>query len=297
MIRSMTGFGEAEREVAAGLLRVSIKTVNHRFLNVSVRTPPGFDRLEHEIPGWIRPFLLRGHATVGVTLERGDEAQEDDLPQVDMERAARYATLLRSMQEELGLDGPVDVATVVRFPDVMRAPERRQRGPEVTAEELQEVVEAAARATVSLRETEGGRLGEDLEGRLAALARNLDVVEERAPRRLTAERDRLRVQVRELAQSEDVDEERLAREIAYLAERWDINEEIVRFRSHIALFRETLSGLGSEAVGKRLSFVVQEMHREANTIGSKANDAEITHASVAMKEEIERLREQVENVE
>jgi len=122
-------------------------------------------------------------------------------------------------------------------------------------------------------------------------------VEARAPARLTAERDRLREQIRELADSEDVDEERLAREIAYLAERWDINEEIVRFRSHLDLFRDTLASDVDEAVGKRLSFVVQEMHREANTIGSKANDAAITRASVAMKEEIEKLREQVENVE
>ena len=159
------------------------------------------------------------------------------------------------------------------------------------------MVEAAARAVVALRETEGARLHEDLSGRLDALAALLDRVEARAPERLTAERDRLRAQIKELAEAEDVDEDRLAREIAYLAEKWDINEELVRFRSHIALFRETLDGDATEAVGKRLSFVVQEMHREANTIGSKANDAEITHASVGMKEEIERLREQVENVE
>jgi len=296
MIRSMTGFGEAEREVPAGLLRVSIKTVNHRFLNISVRTPAGFDRLEHEIPGWIRAHLQRGHATVSVTLERGGDTEDDELPQVDMARAGRYARMLRAMHEELGLDGPLDVATLLRLPEVLRAPER-QRGPEVEAGELEAVVQDAARAVVSLRETEGARLMEDLEGRLAALSRELDRVAERAPARLVAERDRLRAQIRELAQSEDVDEDRLAREVAYLAEKWDINEELVRFRSHIALFRETLAGDPSEPAGKRLSFVVQEMHREANTIGSKANDAEITHASVAMKEEIERLREQVENVE
>jgi uncharacterized protein (TIGR00255 family) len=123
----------------------------------------------------------------------------------------------------------------------------------------------------------------------------LDRVEARAPQRLDAERERLRARVTELAAGADVDEDRLAREIAYLAEKWDINEELVRFRSHIALFRETFDA--DEPVGKRLSFIVQEMHREANTIGSKANDADIGHAAVAMKEEIERLREQVENVE
>ncbi|MDT8342583.1 MAG: DUF1732 domain-containing protein, partial [Longimicrobiales bacterium] len=137
----------------------------------------------------------------------------------------------------------------------------------------------------------------DLEGRLDALSALLDGVGERAPGRLAAERDRLRLQIRELTDGDEVDEDRLAREIAYLAEKWDVNEELVRFRSHIELFRETLSGNGAEGVGKRLAFVVQEMHREANTLGAKANDAGITHATVAMKEEIERLREQVENVE
>ncbi|UCC26377.1 MAG: YicC family protein [Gemmatimonadales bacterium] len=297
MIRSMTGFGEAEREVSGGLLRVSIKTVNHRFLNTSVRTPPGFDRLEHEIPGWIRPFLLRGHASVSVSLERTDASEDENLPDVDMARAGAYTRLLRTMQEELGLDGPVDVGTVARFPEVLTAPERRAQGPSVEAAELKAVVEDAAQAVLALRETEGARLEEDLTGRLDELTRLLDVVEARAPERLVAERDRLRAHIRDLVDSEEVDEERLMREVAYVAEKWDINEEIVRFRSHVALFRETLDTEAMEAVGKRLSFIVQEMHREANTIGAKANDSEISHASVGMKEEIERLREQVENVE
>ena len=125
----------------------------------------------------------------------------------------------------------------------------------------------------------------------------LDKIEERAPQRLISERDRLREAVKELAEQTEVDEDRLAREIAYLAEKWDINEELVRFRSHIELFREALTGDASEPVGKRLGFLIQEMHREANTIGSKANDAEISQASVALKQEVERVREQVENVE
>jgi uncharacterized protein (TIGR00255 family) len=125
----------------------------------------------------------------------------------------------------------------------------------------------------------------------------LAAVRERAPERLVAERDRLRAAVRELAGGVAVDEARLAQEIAYLAERWDVNEELVRFASHVSLFRELLAADAAEPVGKRLSFLVQEIHREANTIGSKANDALIAHRVVAIKEEIERLREQVENVE
>lgn len=297
MIRSMTGFGEAERGVEGGRLRVEIKTVNHRFLNVSVRTPPGFDRVEHEIQQWIRPFLARGHATVAVILERDEAAARDDeLPVIDLARAERYRDLLRSLRGELGLGGEVDLAAVTRFSDIFRAPDGRTRTHAVDTSVLQPVVEDAARAVVVMREAEGARLREDMEGRLAALARERDRVAERAPERLTAERDRLRAQIAELMGQDDIDQERLAREVAYLAERWDINEELVRLRAHLDAFAEAL-GTGTEPVGKRLSFLVQEMHREANTIGSKANDTVIGHASVAMKEEIERLREQVENVE
>ena len=297
MIRSMTGFGEAERAVPAGRLRVSIKTVNHRFLNTSVRTPPGFDRFEHEIQGWLRPFLARGHVSVSVVMDRSEEAAGVLLPEVDHVRAARYVALLRELQERHGLHGDLDAVAVARMPDVIRTPDPRDTGPEVDQESLRATLEEAALAVRGLREAEGARLQADLEERLQVLGGEVDRVEQRAPVRLAAERDRLRAQIRELVENEDVDEERLAREIAYLAEKWDLNEEVVRFRSHLALFRETLASGDDEAVGKRLSFVVQELHREANTIGSKANDAEITRASVAMKEEIEKLREQVENVE
>ncbi len=168
---------------------------------------------------------------------------------------------------------------------------------EVEETVLRELTEEAARAAVAMREIEGRRLEADLRERLAAVRRELSVIEERAPRRLLAERDRLREAIRELMEQEEVDEDRLARELAYLAERWDINEELVRFRSHLDLFEEALAGDGATPVGKRLGFIVQEMHREANTIASKANDLEIAHASVTVREEIERLREQLENVE
>jgi uncharacterized protein (TIGR00255 family) len=148
-----------------------------------------------------------------------------------------------------------------------------------------------------MREAEGQRLRDDMEGRLASLEQQLTRVIARAPERLVRERDRLRAAIRELTEQAELDEDRLAREVAYMAERWDLNEEIVRFRSHLDAFREGLAQDGAEAVGKRLSFLVQEMHREVNTMAAKANDAEITRATVIMKEEIERLREQIENVE
>ncbi len=293
MVRSMTGFGEAERPLDGGILRVQIKTVNHRFLNTSIRTPSGFDRMEHEIQNWVRPFLTRGHASISITFDRAQDGQ-GGLPQVDLVRAGGYARILRELRDELGLSGDVDVQSLLRFSDIFQAPESAER-PTIDPEVAREVVCDAARRVVELRELEGRRLSDDMRGRLAALRRLVDQVAARAPERLNAERDRLRHHVSELTSGDDVDEDRLAREVVYLAEKWDINEELVRLASHLDLFTETLEA--DEPVGKRLAFVVQELHREANTIGSKANDPEISHAVVAMKEEVERLREQVENVE
>lgn len=296
MIRSMTGWGEAVRTVDAGCLRVEIKTVNHRFLNTHFRTPPGFDGLEHQMQAWIRPLLFRGHVSLTVTLERDPGSGDEALPSLDLARAARYKALLTRMATELELAGTVGLEQVARFSEIFRAPEPDRR-IDVDPDVLRAAVEEATRAVVGMREAEGGRLAQDLRARAATLGRELDRIRRRAPERLDQERIRLRAIIRDLVESDDIDEERLTRELAYLAEKWDIAEELVRFRSHLEMFVDTLAGAADEGVGKRLGFIVQEMHREANTIGAKANDTEISHAVVGIKEEIERLREQVENVE
>ena len=297
MIRSMTGFGEAEEVTAAGVVRVEIKTVNHRFLNVNMRTPTGFDRFESDIQSWLRPFLSRGHVTCTLSIDRETAEANDTLPELDLERAKRYGELLETLRRELELEAPVDVSHVSRFGEIFRAPERGNASVLVEGEVIHRVTEAAATEVVLLREAEGARLHRDLEEHLQAIEEALVRVEANAPERLVAERDRLRTAVAELIETHSVDEDRLAREIAYLAEKWDINEEIVRFRSHVELFNEALQTEAGEPVGKRLGFLVQEMNREANTIGSKANDAEIAQTAVSLKEEVERLREQLENVE
>ena len=295
MIRSMTGYGEAERESPAGRLRLEVKTVNHRYFNTSIKTPHGFDKFERDITEALKRHLSRGHISASMTLDRASSADES-APKVDIERAKQIQAALEHMSAELGVPGEVDLSLMARFSEVFRAPEQ-DRTAGVESEVVQQLAEAAALSVQSFREAEGERLAADLEGRMAAMSDALDKIEERAPQRLISERDRLREAVKELAEQTEVDEDRLAREIAYLAEKWDINEELVRFRSHIELFREALTGDASEPVGKRLGFLIQEMHREGNTIGSKANDAEISQASVALKEEVERVREQVENVE
>jgi uncharacterized protein (TIGR00255 family) len=297
MIRSMTGFGAAERGTPAGRLQVELRTVNHRYLNVNARMPSALLRLEPELREWLRTWFSRGHVNCTIRLEPdGETGLLGDL-RVDEQRVGAYLAAFREIGERFGVPGTPDLALLSRFNDLfVRGGNDGEEIP-VAPEELRAAIDEAARQTIAMRDEEGRRLGVDLEERLGTIERALDVVADRAPERLVAERDRLRAAVQELAGGVAVDEMRLAQEIAYLAERLDVNEELVRFRSHIQLFRELMAAPPAEAVGKRLGFLVQEMHREANTIGSKANDAVISHRVIAIKEEVERLREQVENVE
>jgi len=295
MIRSMTGYGEAECESPSGRLRLEIKTVNHRFFNASIKTPSGFDKFEGTISASLKKHLFRGHVNVFLSIDRS-VAELPPRIEPDLARARAIHSALDLVRNELGLPGAADLEMVARHGNLFRASEG-DRTAEVDAELIANLSDSAATAARVLREAEGERLEADLSERLDAIIESLSIVEVRAPKRLTEYRERLQQAVIELSEQVQVEDERLAREVAYLAERWDINEELVRFRSHVELFRETLTGDGSEPVGKRLGFLTQEMNREANTIGSKANDIEVSRASVALKEEIERIREQVENVE
>jgi uncharacterized protein (TIGR00255 family) len=295
MIRSMTGYGDAERETDEGLVRIEVRTVNHRFFNTSVKTPQGLDRFERPVVEGLKRHLTRGHVSASLAIGRGSGSAAREV-QVDFQRAEALKDALEGLREHLAVPGVVDLQMISRFGEIFRGSEP-DRGAGLEPEWVEALAADAASAAREMREAEGRRLETDLRARVDAMDALLDQVAEHAPERLTAERDRLREAVAELSGQVDVDEDRLAREVAYLAERWDINEEIVRYRSHIELFREALDSDGGEPVGKRLGFLVQEMHREANTIGSKANDARIAQASVGLKEEIERVREQVENVE
>ena len=295
MIQSMTGYGEAVRETEQGRLRVEIRTVNHRFFNCHLKTPPGLERHHARIERWLKAFLPRGHVSYSLGLDPG-ERQEPGLL-LDVERARAYALSLEALAAELGLESRVGLDLLVRLRGVMRAEEPARPAAQVDGDDLRQVTEAAARAAVEMRRAEGGRLQADLLEVLEELGAELGRIAERAPARLTEERDRLSAAIQDLLGQVPADPDRIAREIAHLAERWDINEEIVRLRSHMQLFRETVVQGDGAPVGKRLGFVMQEMHREANTIGAKANDARIAKSVMTLKAGVERIREQVENVQ
>ena len=294
-IASMTGFGSADGQVAGHRLAVEVRSVNHRFFTPSLKLPSALARLEPELREAMRLRVPRGHVTLSVRIER-DGASEG--ARIDGARLKAYADQLRAIATELGLPGTVDLGALLRLPDVLVTDtETSDELAAIGAEAVLPIVTAALDGLTRMRREEGARLVGYLEERLAAIDGHLARVAARAPARLVEQRERLRGAVRELAEGVHLDEQRLAQEIAILADRLDVNEELSRFASHNQAFREALAGGGTEPVGKRLGFLLQEMLREANTTGSKANDAGIQREVIAIKEELERMREQVENLE
>jgi len=286
----MTGFGVAEGTVGAARVAVELRSVNHRFFNATIRLPSELARWETEVRESLRKRVNRGHISLSARVERGVAGA----PAIDEARFGAYVELLRRLQSRYQLDGVIDVAAVLRMPDVMQS---ISEGEDGEVGELLAIVDSAAQALSTAREEEGERLASYLLERLSIVEGALGRITERAPARLLEQRERLRASVQELAAGVAVDEQRLAQEIAILADRLDVQEELSRFASHNAAFRQTLARRDGEPVGKRLGFLLQEMLREANTTGSKSNDAAMLADVVTIKEELERIREQVENLE
>ena len=291
MISSMTGFGSAEGKVGALRVSVELRTVNHRFFNPSIKLPGSFSKWEGDVREVLRQRIARGHVALTARVDRDSTAAGG----INEARFAEYVEVLRGLQKRHGLTGGLDAATVLSLPDVVNLV--THDADEGTVDELLAVVETAVTALRGMRSEEGARLSGFLRERMDLVAASVDRIAERAPIRLVEHGTRLRKSVRELAGAANFDAQRLAQEIAILADRMDISEEIDRFRAHIDAFCKTLDESESEAVGKRLGFLLQEMVREANTMGSKAADAPILGEVVSIKEELERIREQVENVE
>lgn len=291
MISSMTGFGAAEGAVGDVRASVEIRTVNHRFFSPNLKLPPAFARWEGEIRELLRQKISRGHVTLMARVER------DALigPVIDEARLAHYATTLKELQKRLGLVGEVDLAMVLRLPDVIAAPSDEvnpEAGPALAG-----IVSNAIDNLLAMRRAEGAQLSAFLIERVQAVEERLGRIEKRAPVRLKEQHERIKRTVGELIGGAGADPQRIAQEVAILADKLDIAEELDRFRAHLNAFRETARSETSEPVGKRLGFILQEMVREANTIGSKANDASILQDVIGTKEELERIREQVENLE
>ncbi len=294
MIRSMTGYGTARVEHEGHVLEVEVRSVNGKHLTTRCRLPPGAGELEPEVKDRVSERLSRGSVTVSVEVEDGGGGTALEL---DTDRVEAYLEAFRELRDRYSLPGQVDLPLLVQAGGLLREA-RETRLPWLTSELLARAVSEALDQLVAMREEEGRKLAEDLRAHLAAIEEGLDAVEDRAPRRLERERARLVEAVEELIDGRvDADDEGVAREIALLADKWDLGEEVSRARAHVEAFRDFLSRPAAEPVGRRLTFLSQELHRELNTTGAKANDAEISRIAVEMKNELEGIREQVENVE
>ena len=291
MISSMTGFGSAEGMVGAAGVSVEIRTVNHRFFNPSIKLPGSFAKWEGDVREVLRQRIARGHVALTARVER----EPGKGAGINEARFGEYVAAIRDLQTKYNLSDKLDAATILSLPDVVDTHlEERESG---TVPELIAIVDQAIAALRQMRADEGSRLAVFLLERVALVEEAVNRIRDRAPIRLTEQVARLKRSVKELASGANVDQQRLAQEVAILADKLDIAEELDRFDSHINSFRQSVRESGVEPVGKRLGFLLQEMVREANTTGSKANDAAILADVVMIKEELERVREQVENIE
>jgi len=289
---SMTGFGAAEGSVAGGRLRVEIRTVNHRHFNLAPKLPVDLSTLEPDLRERLRKEFDRGHVSVQVRWSEYPPRAGGGIG-VDIDRARLVAARLKELQSALGLTGDLSLELIARQPDVLTT--TSDGDLEVPWAEVEPIVGQAAAECRVMRGREGEALAAELRHRMELLEKLAGRIAERAPERLTRERDRLKASVALLLDGRQADENRLAQEIALQADRLDITEELVRFRAHAAAVREALDS--DRPAGKQLGFLAQELGREVNTIGSKANDAEITQYVIAMKGELEKFREQLENLE
>ena len=295
MVKSMTGYGRGERAFDGGLqITVELRSVNNRYLDCAVKMPRAYIFAEDAMKGMIQRAVARGKVDVFVTIVRS--GGDDLVVTVNEALAKSYAAALERLRE-LGGSGAKkrwSAADLARFPDVLTV-EKREEDLDEMKERLLAVLELALKDFNAMRETEGGRLEADILGRADAIQRLLAEVEERSPQTVDDYRARLEAKMREVLQNTQIDEARLLTEAAIFADKVAVDEETVRLHSHLGQLRELLSAGG--AVGRKLDFLIQEFNREANTIGSKCSDMEIVRRVVDMKAEIEKIREQVQNLE
>ena len=290
-IRSMTGFGLAESASPSGTYRVEIRGVNNRYQDVQIRLPKFAMNLEARVKKELASIISRGSISVFVNCDRG----EVDSVRLTWDKSAvdNYLRILGEVRDQYKLSGDIRLSDLLRFSDFIKS-ESVTHSDDALWKHMRPAVTAAVKAFQESRETEGAQLVKELKKILKEIVKTLQQIEKRAPMRVKEYGAALSARIEKLIASQP-DPQRIAAEVALMAERLDITEEITRLRAHIEKFSADFSG--DEPVGKRMGFLLQEMNREANTIGSKANDTEIAHHAVFLKESIEKIREQIQNIE
>ncbi len=291
MLRSMTGYGRAIDIVGGREILVEIKAVNHRYYEFSSRVPRSCAYLDEKLKSLLNGNISRGKVEVSVIINNENCAMTVD---INKEIAKAYLDCLESANEEFNLEDDVKLTTLLRLPDVFNVKKVLDDEDEMW-ECVKGVAQTALDKFISMREIEGQRMKEDLLSRLLTIEQTVAMVEEKSPCVTQAYRDKLFAKISELVGDRNIDEHRILTEAAIFADKTATDEETVRLKSHIAQFRDLVES--PEAVGKKLDFLVQEMNREVNTTGSKCQDLEITRMVLDMKAEIEKIREQIQNIE
>jgi uncharacterized protein (TIGR00255 family) len=294
MIKSMTGYGKAEAVLAGRKFTMEMKSVNHRFLEISLRLPGMLLPLEGEIKKRIGEKFSRGRIEATLRVDGDGNAENEGRFTLNLPLVRNYHALLYQLKEELRLGDEITLAMMAGFRDAF-VPAETVQDPATLWEGLSKILADAIRTLTEMREKEGESLKRDLTARLAMMAGFLEGIAGRAPQVVLDYQKRLTDRVRELTGGMVIDEARLLQEVAIMAEKSDITEEIVRFRSHIGQFTDLLAG--ADAAGRKIDFLIQEMGREINTIGSKSGNAEISRSVIEIKSELAKLREQVQNIE
>ena len=292
MIKSMTGYGRAESDAESRGIIVEIKSVNHRYFEFSSRTTRGYNFLDEKLKSYVQSKVSRGKVDVFVTIEALEVAAAE--VKINHSLADGYVKALQELRDTYGLQDDISVSTVARYGDIFSIHKTEEDEDQVW-EQVRCVLDRALEKFIQMRSVEGERLKEDMESRANTILAIVEKVEERSPQTVLEYQERLRARLNEVLSDTTVDEQRILTEAAIFADKIAVAEETVRLRSHFQQMEQMLAS--DEAIGRKLDFIVQEMNREVNTIGSKAVDAEIAHMVVDMKAEIEKIREQVQNVE
>lgn len=292
MVKSMTGFGRCEISEGTRKMTVEMKSVNHRYLDVNMKMPKKLNFFDASIRNLLKTYIQRGKVDLFITFE--DTAETNFSLKYNQELAGEYLKYLQQMADTFGLENDIRVSTLSRYPEVLSMEE-----VQVDEEELWNLLEKALKGAceqfVETRIKEGENLKKDLLAKLDEMLENVEYISVRSPQIIGEYRKKLEDKVKELLEDVHIEESRLATEITIFADKICVDEEIVRLRSHIEHTKETLEEGG--AVGRKLDFIAQEMNREANTILSKANDLEVSNRAIDLKTEIEKVREQIQNIE
>ncbi|MBO5335651.1 MAG: YicC family protein [Lachnospiraceae bacterium] len=292
MIKSMTGFGRCEVAESNRKFTVEMKSVNHRYLDVNIKMPKKLNFFESAIRSELKNYISRGKVDIFISYE--DFSENNSSVRYNKELAEEYLKYLRQMAQDFGLDDDIRVSTLSKYPEVFTMEEQNIDEEELW-KELQKAVQGASEMFVQTRIVEGEHLRNDLIDKLDGMSKLVDFITERSPKIIAEYKEKLEEKVRDLLADTAIDEGRLLTEVTIFADKVCVDEELVRLRSHIETTKSTLQAGGS--IGRKLDFIAQEMNREANTILSKANDLEISNCAIELKTEIEKVREQIQNIE